>query len=1722
MAMIQSSLIQKLSTTLVLICCIFLQANAQSENTAAALKHYYSYTPDGKTYYSVSSKKILVKFNDGVSLADQQQILSSFSFLKPLQENQVLPSPKVCMPELQSPNVAASKLSDYLLLLNQHPQIRYANPFLEHFDGTLQGIQESFFVKLKSPAGYQQLSQEAKAMSCIIKKAYPYDPLMYLMEVDKNSAGNALQMANHFSETGKFAAAEPDFLLLLKRFSTNDTYLNYQWSLNNTGSSIQYNGTPGADMNVFNAWTISTGNSTIKVAVIDEGVDLAHPDLLANMLPGFDATGLGSAGGPLGDDAHGTACAGIIAGVGNNNLGVAGVAYNSKIVPVRIAYSSGSSWVTSNAWIGTSIDWAWDQGDADVLSNSWGGGSSSSLINDAIGRATTLGRGGLGSPVLFAAGNGNGAVSYPATLQNVISVTAMSMCNQRKSPTSCDGESFWGSDYGVNTDISAPGVKIYTCDISGSSGYSTGDYTATFNGTSSATPNAAGVMALILSVNPSLSMTQARQIIELSCDKVGGYTYTAGVTNQPNGTWSNDLGYGRVNAFSALQLANPQPCTNPPVVASTNASPNVICSPATISLSLSGILFGTGQTYQWQSSPNNTTYTPISGATNSSYSASVSSSTWFRCVVTCVTAVASTPVQVVYNNPTINTFPYTENFDATSGIPCGWTVVDANSDGYTWSSKNTNSRSAANNLSYSYNPSSAANDWAFTPPLNMVAGTTYRIKFWYRVRSGTYPESMELRWGTSASAAGMYPTTIYTNNNFTNTTYLEAFSGPMVPSTSGIYYIGFKATSIANMWDIHIDDITIETIAPCTTPLVGGTITGPSTATSGVNSTFTLSGNTGTAIQWEQSVNAGVSWTNIAGATSSTASINLPPGTIQLRARSSASGSSCVDAYSNVLTVTVSGLVGDAFSNPIIVTLPFTQAYSNAAGSGYTSTYTGTNAQASPDIFFRFTTGPCTDSIKLSTCGSLFDTYIHLLNASGTQLASNDDNGPYCSGLQASIKAAVLPNTTYYGVFEGYSTSTGTIQVNIEELGNAAPALLVSAGGPTTFCQGGQVVLSVAPSSNITWSTGATTPSITVNTGGTYFATYTNGSCTSTSNSIVVVVNALPVVTASNVSGCAATAIALSGSPAGGTFSVPNPYTGPSTTYTYSFTNSNGCSATSAPASITVNPLPVVTASNVSGCAGTAIALSGSPAGGTFSVPNPYTGPSTTYTYSFTNSNGCSATSAPASITVNALPVVTASNVSGCAGTAIVLSGSPAGGSFNKPNPYTGPSTTYTYSFTNSNGCSSTSAPASITVNPLPVVTASNVSGCAGTAIALSGSPAGGTFSVPNPYNGPSTTYTYSFTNSNGCSSTSALASITTYLPSVHAPQTATQCTNYVWPVNGVTYTNSGTYTAAYSTIHGCDSSYQLQLSILNNSSSVQTISSGNTYFWPANGITYNTSGVYTHTLINSVGCDSILTLNLTIVPLGISVQVRAFLSGPYVSATGLMHDSLREQQLIPLSEPYTASPFFFPQISYPSGETTTTSVLSVSGPNAIVDWVVLELRSASNPAVVVATKRALIQRDGDVVDHSSGSGPVVFSNQAPDNYFLSIKHRNHLGVMTATSIPFSSTTTVVDFSTISVWTNPLIANAPRKAFGNIMLLHSGDVNVNKNIKYNGFSNDKDAVLNAVGLATPNNSVTGYRVEDANMDARIKYNNTNSDRVVILNSVGASTPNSILFQHTPN
>ena len=248
-----------------------------------------------------------------------------------------------------------------------------------------------------------------------------------------------------------------------------------------------------------------------------------------------------------------------------------------------------------------------------------------------------------------------------------------------------------------------------------------------------------------------------------------------------------------------------------------------------------------------------------------------------------------------------------------------------------------------------------------------------------------------------------------------------------------------------------------------------------------------------------------------------------------------------------------------------------------------------------------------------------------------------------------------------------------------------------------------------------------------------------------------------------------------------------------------------------------------------------------------------------------------------------------------------------------------------------------------------------------------------------------------------------------------------------------------------------------------------------------------------------------------------VQLAIKVILDGPYNSATGLMNDALRTHPDFPITEPYTTIGYLHVG---GGGETIpSSSVLNVTGNNAIVDWVVVELRAATNSATRVATKSALLQRDGDVVS-VDGNSPVQFT-QASGNYYVAVRHRNHLGVMTALSLPLSNTPTAVDFS------NPgtlVYGTEARRSTGGTFpaqALWAGDVNFNGLIKYTGTGNDRDPILNAVGSTTPNNTVSVYSIRDVNLNGVLQYTGAGNDRDPILVTVGSTTPNNIRVQQLP-
>lgn len=373
----------------------------------------------------------------------------------------------------------------------------------------------------------------------------PQSPNAYHVFVNTNTS--AITASNLLRQKAEVKWAYPNFIWpKKKRLMPNDPLFGQADHLNNTG---QNGGLANADINAPEAWDLTIGSPQITVAVVDDGVDQDHEDFAGRIVSPRDVVDDDNDARPGIGDNHGTACAGLALASINNNLGSAGVAPNCRIMPIRLV--TGFQTIADEA---EAFMWAANNG-ADVISNSWGPQDNvlptdpSQLLpvttKDAIDFATTSGRGGKGCVVLFAAGNGNenmdtdGYASYPK-------VVAVGATDNR------DGKASY-SDFGTTLDIVAPGgdnTGLVTTDRMGAPGYVTGNYTPVngfdrFIGTSAATPVAAGVVALMLSRDPSQTNSQVVTKMQNTADKVGGVVYDANGHN-------DDYGSGRVNAFAGL------------------------------------------------------------------------------------------------------------------------------------------------------------------------------------------------------------------------------------------------------------------------------------------------------------------------------------------------------------------------------------------------------------------------------------------------------------------------------------------------------------------------------------------------------------------------------------------------------------------------------------------------------------------------------------------------------------------------------------------------------------------------------------------------------------------------------------------------------------------------------------------------------------------------------------------------------------------------------------------------------------------------------------------------------------------------------------------------------------------------------------------------------------------------------------------------------------------
>jgi thermitase len=383
-----------------------------------------------------------------------------------------------------------------------------------------------------------------------------------------NDDVNIPETIHLYRNTNVFDYVEPDYIAYsggvknteVATTTPNDGLYSRQWGLFNNGtftvSGMPYSSTNDADSDMELAWDIQTGNPNLIIAVPDTGIRLTHNDIASRIwnkssiepIDGIDNDGNGliddyqgwdwinNDNNPSDDYGHGTNCAGIVGAVANNSEGYAGVNWNSKIMALKVLNNANSGTYSA---MSNSIYYAADNG-AKIISMSIGGSSSSTALSDALVYANTLDVTFVVCMMNFNNNTTYYPAGYAATIPNVIAVGSTNSNDKRTSPF------FWsatsGSNYGNHLSVVAPGNYIWGLDYLSNSGYN-----SYWGGTSQATPLVAGIASLLKSQNASLTPTQIKSIIQTtSQDQVG-------LASEDVAGWDQYMGWGRVNAYAALQ-----------------------------------------------------------------------------------------------------------------------------------------------------------------------------------------------------------------------------------------------------------------------------------------------------------------------------------------------------------------------------------------------------------------------------------------------------------------------------------------------------------------------------------------------------------------------------------------------------------------------------------------------------------------------------------------------------------------------------------------------------------------------------------------------------------------------------------------------------------------------------------------------------------------------------------------------------------------------------------------------------------------------------------------------------------------------------------------------------------------------------------------------------------------------------------------------------------------
>jgi hypothetical protein len=367
-------------------------------------------------------------------------------------------------------------------------------------------------------------------------------------------------------QSGTIKEIHRDEVVTCLQHQTNDPMYASSWH-------IQQNS--DADIDAPQAWALLPASAPVRSIAIIEGVgfDTLNADLSGRFIDRFNAVdNTTNVYSNTTNERHGTATCGIPCAIANNALSAAGLGYNKlRIQAIRLGYNvtTSGNFTTTSVMQAAAVNRAIGLSSTVAISMSFGSSSYQTAFYNAITSARLQGRNSKGIPVFASTGNSglSAWTNYPASYSGVIAVG---------STTSSDARSSF-SNFGPGITLSAPGSSIATTDITGAEGYNTGDNTY-FSGTSASCPVAASVGALMIVANDQITEAQVKQYMAQSCDKVGGFSYNNN-NNYPHSTWCSELGYGRVNMHTAIQLC----------VAQNTALPDLSTISATVSTTNPGI-----------------------------------------------------------------------------------------------------------------------------------------------------------------------------------------------------------------------------------------------------------------------------------------------------------------------------------------------------------------------------------------------------------------------------------------------------------------------------------------------------------------------------------------------------------------------------------------------------------------------------------------------------------------------------------------------------------------------------------------------------------------------------------------------------------------------------------------------------------------------------------------------------------------------------------------------------------------------------------------------------------------------------------------------------------------------------------------------------------------------------------------------------------------------------